>query len=170
MRFGLYCLAALALGAFAAHFVLQDRGYVLISFRSYVVEMSVPALVLVLVVAYASVRIASRIWRAPRALGHAVADRRLRRAGARLTTGLIHMTEGDFGRGERVLTQGLKGAEAPLVNYLMAARAAQAQGSVERRNEWLTIAFDELPEAETAILLTQAELQFEAGEHERPEE
>ena len=48
MRLGLWALAALFVGAFAAHFLLADRGYVLINFRSYVVEMSVPALVLLL--------------------------------------------------------------------------------------------------------------------------
>jgi HemY protein len=164
MRLGIWVLAAVFLGAFGAHFLLQDRGYVLISFRSYVVEMSVPALVLLLALAYALVRLALRLWRAPRQLGQSFAERRIRRSSDRLTRGLIQMTEGDFSRGERLLTQGIKGSDAPLVNYLMAARAAQSQGSVERRNEWLALAYDELPEAEGAILLTQAELQLEAGD------
>jgi HemY protein len=164
MRLGLWGLAALFIGAFGAHFLLQDRGYVLISFRSYVVEMSVPALLLLLVAAYALLRAALRVWGAPRRLGQGFAERRMKRAGERLTRGLIQMTEGEYSRGERLLTQGLKGGDAPLVNYLMAARAAQSQGSVERRNEWLALAFEELPEAESAILLTQAELQFEAGD------
>lgn len=166
MRLGVWGLAALFIGAFGAHFLLQDRGYVLISFRSYVVEMSVPALVLLLVLAYALVRVALRLWRAPRQLGQSIAERRIRRSSDRLTRGLIQMTEGEFSRGERLLTQGIKGSDAPLVNYLMAARAAQSQGSVERRNEWLALAYEELPEAEAAILLTQAELQFEAGDFE----
>ena len=46
MRFGIWALAALVLGAFGAHFLLQDRGYVLISFVGYNIEMSVPVLVL----------------------------------------------------------------------------------------------------------------------------
>jgi HemY protein len=167
MRYGLWGLAALFLGAFGAHFLLEDRGYVLINFRSYVIEMSVPALVLVLVALYACIRLGVRIWRAPRRLGAALADQRHRRAGAKLTRGLIHMTEGDFGRSERLLTEGLKGGDAPLVNYLMAARAAQLQGSRERRNEWLKLAYETLPDAEVAVLLTQAELQVDDGELER---
>jgi len=166
MRYGAWGIAALLIGAFGAHFLLQDRGYVLISFRSYVIEMSVPILVLVLVLAYLLVRGLLKLWRAPRRLGEAIAERRHRRAAEKLTRGLIHMTEGDWNRSERLLTEGLRGGEAPLVNYLMAARAAQLQGSRERRNEWLKLAYETLPEAEAAVLLTQAELQSEAGEHE----
>ena len=167
MWFGLWALAALFVGAFAAHFLLEDQGYVLVDFRGYVVEMSVPALALVLVLAYAGVRGIVRLWRAPRALGAALADRSGRKAGDRLTRGLMHMAEGDWTKSERLLTQGVKGSSAPLVNYLMAARAAQRQGARERRNEWLKLASEALPEAEITVLLTQAQLQYEDGELER---
>ena len=76
MRYGIWALAALVVGAFGAHFLLQDRGYVLISFVGYNVEMSVPVLVLALVLLYVGVRLALRIWRAPRELGQAIAGQR----------------------------------------------------------------------------------------------
>lgn len=167
MRLGLWIVAALFLGALGAHFLLQDKGYVLINFRSYVVEMSVPVLVMVLVALYAVVRVVVRIWQAPRQLGEAIAERRHHRAAEKLTRGMMQLTEGHFGRGERLLTRSLHASEAPLVNYLMAAKAAQLQGSAERRNEWLKLAYEQLPEAETTVLLTQAEMQFDAGEHEQ---
>ncbi len=166
MRTGIAAIAALMIGAFGAHFLLQDRGYVLFSFRSWTVEMSVPILVLVLILLYALVRFLLRLWRAPRQLGEAIADRRHRRAANRLTRGLIHMSEGDWTRGERLLTDGVSAGDTPLVNYLMAARAAHLQGARERRNEWLRLAFDRVPEAETTVLLTQAELQYEDREFE----
>ena len=167
MRVGLWGLAAVFLGAFAAHFLLQDRGYVLINFLGYVVEMSVPGLLLALAAAYAGVRALVALWRAPRRLGEVVAERRVRRAGEKLTRGLIHMAEGDWSRGERLLAQSLRGTDAPLINYLLAARAAQLQGSDGRRDDWLKLAYEEMPEAETAVLLTQAELQLEHEEFER---
>jgi len=167
MRAGFWALAALLLGAFLAHFLLQDRGYVLITFMGYNIEMSVPALFLLLCGAYFGLRLIVFLWRAPRRVGEAVADVRTRRAGTKLTRGLIHLAEGDWSKGERLLTQGLRGTEAPLINYLLAARAAQLQGSNERRDDWLRLAYEELPEAEAAILLTQAELQLEHNEHER---
>ena len=167
MRVGLWGMAAVFLGAFSAHFLLQDRGYVLINFAGYVVEMSVPAMLVLLVVAYASIRAGVALWRAPRRLGEAFEESQVRRSGTKLTRGLIHIAEGDWSKGERLLTQGLKGTDAPLINYLMAARAAQLQGFKERRDDWLKLAYEELPNAETAILLTQAELQLEHAEFER---
>jgi HemY protein len=166
MRYGIWALAALVIGAFGAHFLLQDRGYVLISFAGYNIEMSVPVLFLALVLLYVLVRIALRVWRAPRQLGQALAEQQVRRAGTRLARGLIHMTEGDFKRGERLLTDGVQGSDSKLVNYLMAARAAEAQGSPERRDEWLNLARESDPNAWAAVALTQAELQLEAGEHQ----
>jgi HemY protein len=165
MRFSLWALLALLLGAFAAHFLLQDRGYVLINFRSYVIEMSVPGLVLVLMAAYVGVRALVALARAPRRLGAAATTRRQRLSGGDLMGGLIHLTEGNWARGERLLTQRLAGSEAPLVNYLLAARAAQLQGASERRDQWLQLAFDESPDGQAAVLLTQADLQLQAGEH-----
>jgi HemY protein len=164
MRYGIWASGALVIGAFGAHFLLQNRGYVLISFVGYNIEMSVPVLALALVLLYAAVRLLLRIWRAPRELGQAIAGQRARRADARLARGLIHMTEGDFRRGERLLTDGLRSSDARLVNYLMAARAAEAQGSPERRDEWLGLAREAEPKAWIAVLLTQAGLQLDAGD------
>ena len=167
MRAGLWSLAAVFLGAFAAHFLLRERGYVLVNFLGYVIEMSVPVLVMVLAAAYFAIRFLLTLWRAPRRLGEAVAERRLRRAGEKLTKGLIHIAEGDWSRGERLLASSLRGTDSPLIHYLMAARAAQLQGSDERRDDWLKLAYEEHPEAETAVLLTQAELQLEHCDYER---
>jgi HemY protein len=167
MRVGLFVVVALFLGAFAAHFLLQDRGYVLINFRNYTVEMSVPGLLLVLTAAYLAVRAVAAVWRAPWRVGGALADRRTRRAGGRLTRGLMHIAEGDWAKGERLLTRSASSSEAPLVNYLMAARAAQLQGSRERRDEWLELAYQQLPRAEKTVLLTQAELQLDDGQYQQ---
>ena len=52
MRLGLWALGALFVGALVAHFLLGDHGYVLITFRGYLIEMSVPALILVFVLLY----------------------------------------------------------------------------------------------------------------------
>jgi HemY protein len=164
MRFGLWALLALLLGAFIAHFVLADRGYVLINFRSYVVEMSVPGLLLVLIGLYLGVRGIFALVRAPIWLRKTVRESRGRRGGANLARGLIHLTEGDWARSERLLTSGLSGTETPIVNYLLAARAAHEQGAAQRRDEWLKLAHDASPEGQVAALLTQAELQLDAAE------
>ncbi len=167
MRLGVWALTALILGVIASHFLLQDRGYVLIEFRGYLLQMSVPGLVLLIVLLYAAIRLALAVWRAPRALGEQLADHRARRVTRRLALAVTQMAEGRYGKAEKLLTGGARGHDASLVNYLMAARAAQSQGSSERRDQWLQQAMDESPDAAATILLTQSELQFEAGEYGR---
>ena len=80
---------------------------------------------------------------------------------------MIHIAEGDWARAERLLTQGVRNAEAPLVNYLLAARAAQLQGARERRDEWLKLAYEDSSAGAVAALLTKAELQVASAELDR---
>ncbi|MEO8224532.1 MAG: heme biosynthesis HemY N-terminal domain-containing protein [Gammaproteobacteria bacterium] len=165
MKIGLVIVLALIVGALAAHLVLADNGYVLINFRGYVVETSVPVLALILVVGYLAVRLLAQVWRAPRRLGEAWARARINYAGRQATKGYIALAEGRLARGEKLLTRGARLSETPLLNYLAAARAAQMQGDRGRRDSWLRMACEQEPAAEDAVLLTQAELQLEDGQY-----
>ena len=163
MRVGSWALLALLLGTLVAHFVLEDRGYALITFHGYVVEMSVPGLALTLVALYFAVRGIAALLRLPRSLRARADERRARRGGEDLGAGLMHLIEGDSARAERLLTRG--GADAaPFASYLLAARAAQAQGARERRDEWLALAYDAGADSQPAVLLARAELELDAGE------
>jgi HemY protein len=165
MKVGLVIVLALIVGALAAHLVLADNGYVLINFRGYVVETSVPILALVLLLGYVALRLLVKVWRAPRHLGEAWARARINYAGRQATKGYIALAEGRLARGERLLTRGARLSETPLLNYLAAARAAQMQGDRDRRDGWLRMACEQEPAAEDAVLLTQAELQLEDGQY-----
>jgi HemY protein len=164
MRVGLWALLALLLGALLAHFVLEDRGYVLITLRSYVVEMSVPGLLLALVALYLAARGIAALIRLPRSVRARSLERRTRRGGESLSAGLKHLIEGDTARAERLLTHGGAADRAPFVSYLLAARAAQAQGARTRRDEWLALAYGADTDTQPAVLLAQAELELDAGE------
>ena len=164
MRFGVAALLAVLLGAFLAHFLLADRGYVLVNFRGYVVEMSVPGLVIVLVAAYLFVRALVAVAEAPRRWREGRAQRQLERRDSDLEAGLAQLIEGNWARSERLLTQGLKHADAPLANYLLAAHAAQLQGAAERRDQWLELAQSISKEGATSAQLTRAQLQLQAGD------
>jgi HemY protein len=167
MRFGLLVILTLAVGSVAAHFLLQDNGYVLINFRGYAIEMSVPVLAFVLVLFYLALRLLVRIWRAPRALGEAAGRARERRSGKKATAGMIALSQGRLAKGERLLTRAAAESPAPLLNYLAAARAAQMQGDRERRDSWLRMAYEVDEAAVNAVLLTQAELQLADGDSEQ---
>jgi HemY protein len=105
-----------------------------------------------------------RVWQAPRQLGELAARRRKRKATERMVRGYIELAEGNFARGERLLTRSVGNSETPLLHYLAAARAAQAQGDAARRDNWLKLAHEQEPRATAAVLLTQAELQLANNE------
>jgi HemY protein len=164
MRLGALLLLALAGGALIAHLLMEDVGYVLINIRGYAIEMSVPGLLLALLLLYLIVRLLLRVLKAPRQLGRAVGGVRSSRARKQVTRGLIAVAEGNAARGERLLTRGARRSETPLLNYMAAAQAAQVQGADQRRDDWLKLARERSPEAENAVLLTQAELQIDHGQ------
>jgi len=167
MKFGFLVVVALVLSALVAHFLLQDPGYVVINFRSYVIEMSVPVLLGLFVASIASAWFVVKLIRAPRRLGQAAGRYRSGRAGQRLTRGMIEIAEGNFAKGERMLARAAGASDAPLLNYLQAARAAHLLGHDERRDNWLKQAYEGMPEAANAVLLTQAEFQLDQGQYEQ---
>jgi len=167
MKFGAVVIIALILSAIAAHFLLGDPGYVAINFRGYLIEMSVPVLVGFAVLLVITVWLVRRLVQAPRRLGEAAGRYRAGRAGQKLTRGMIEVAEGNFARGEKLLARAAGTSDAPLFNYLQAARAAHLQGKDERRDEWLKLAYEHTPEAANAVLLTQAELQLDREQYEQ---
>jgi HemY protein len=166
MKFGLIFIVALILSALAASLLLQDPGYVVISFRGYLVEMSVPILLAAFILLLITIWFIVKLFRAPRKLGEAAGRYRAGRAGQRLTRGIIEIAEGNFAKGERLLTRSAGVSDAPLVNYLQAARAAHLLGQDDRRDDWLRLAYEQSPEAANAVLLTQAELQLDQEQYE----
>ena len=167
MKFGAIVVIALIVSAIAAHLLLGDPGYVAINFRGYLIEMSVPVLVSLVVLLVVSIWIVRRLVQAPRRLGEAAGRYRAGRAGQKLTLGMIEVAEGNFARGEKLLARAASTSDTPLFNYLQAARAAHLQGNDERRDEWLKLAYEHTPEAANAVLLTQAELQLDREQYEQ---
>ena len=130
MKFGIIVVLALFASAFAAHFLLADPGYVIINFRGYVVEMSVPVLIGLAILLLFAVWLVRKIYLAPRRLGEAAGRYRSARAGEKMTRGMIAVAEGNFARGEKMLARAASTSDSPLFNYLQAARAAHLQGPV----------------------------------------
>jgi HemY protein len=167
MKYSIIVVVATLVFAFAAHFLLQDPGYVAIDFRGYLVEMSVPVLLGIAVIIVVAVWAIRKIVIAPRLIGEAAGRYRAGRAGQKLMRGMIEVAEGNFARGEKMLARAASTSDAPLFNYLQAARAAHLQGNDERRDEWLKLAYEHTPAATNAVLLTQAELQLDREQYEQ---
>lgn len=161
----LFAAAALALLA------LDNPGYVLIAREPWSVEMTLVVFIALLLVSvlglYALWNLLVRIWKTPREVADWLLQRNVRRARATLVNGLINLSEGSWIKAEKQLLSGLRDAEAPLLNYLAAACAAQQQGHSEKRDEYLALAHQHAPEEGLAIGMLQAQLQFQARQYER---
>ena len=128
--------------------------------------MNVPMLLLLFAITVFTTWLIVKLLRAPRKLGEAAGRYRAGRADQRLTRGVIEVAEGNFAKGERLLASAADVSDAPLLNYLQAARAAHLLGQHERRDGWLRRAYENMPEAANAVLLTQAELQLDQSQYE----
>jgi len=167
VKIGFIVVLALIASAFVAHNLMSDPGYVVINFRGYLIEMSVFGLVILTTALFGSIWLIRKIVLAPRRIGEAAGRYRSARSGEKMTRGMIEVAEGNFARGERMLARAASTSDSPLFNYLQAARAAHLQGRNERRDDWLKLAYQEVPEAANAVLLTQAEFQLDQGELEQ---
>lgn len=149
----------------------QDPGYVLIGRGLYTVEMSLSFFIIALfiscLVGYFLIRFIARTWAAPKQLKqwrHFVHTKKSRKSAL---LGLINLSQGQWKKAERLLTQSIKDSDMPLLNYLSAAKAAQKQDAPARRDHYLALAHKSMPEADFSVKLTQAELQFAYGQNEQ---
>ncbi|MCK4952054.1 MAG: heme biosynthesis protein HemY [Gammaproteobacteria bacterium] len=151
--------------------VLQDPGYVLISYDVWSVETTLSLTVLVLLafysVLYYLIQLFTTLWRFPERLHDWSSNRESNRARGSLHLGLITLAEGRWKNAERYLTKRVKSSEAPILNYLGAARAAQQNGNLEKRDHYLQLAHSCTDTSDLAISLTQAELQISQGQSEQ---
>lgn len=169
IRFYLYAILAAVVGSIAAFYLKADAGYVMISFRSWIVETSLLGFVAAaftgLLLLYYSLRLLIAALRLPSTLRSFVQRRRSERAQDSFEAGMLRLLEGNWRRAEVELVRRASDHHAPHLNYLAAARAAQRIGAGDRRDHYLRQAALSAPELEFAALLTQAELQAERGEH-----
>lgn len=156
------------LGVVLALVFRDHQGYLLISFAGWQIETSLLfALGALLVILWATIT----LWRLivggfllPRRIREKLSRRRERKARRSLYDGLLRMAEGRWSKAEDELKRLAEGNEAPGLNYINAARAAQRQGHVGDRDRYLEKAASKRGVSELAVLLTQAQLQIEQGQ------
>ena len=158
----------LLLGVVLALVFRDEQGYLLVSFAGWQIETSllfaIAALLVVLWVAITLWRLIVGGFLLPRRLRNKLANRRQRKARLSLYDGLLRLSEGRWSKAEDELKRLAENNEAPGLNYLNAARAAQHQGHVGDRDRYLEKAASKRGVSELAVLLTQAQLQIEQGQ------
>ena len=164
MRTGLLIVLLLLVVALAAQFLAADPGYVLVSFRGWTVEMTVPILLTALMLLLLAAGLLRRVRRAPRRMAERVARAKSRHTGRRVARALVALGAGRAARAERLLAKSAERSNAPVLQYLAAARLAHASGNPQRRDHWFSLARRAQPEARDALSLEQAELHLRSGE------
>ncbi|MGL6349160.1 MAG: heme biosynthesis HemY N-terminal domain-containing protein [Aeromonas sp.] len=145
-----------------------NKGYVLIALGNYTIESSVTSAVILAVLFYAVLMIVEKLLRRVFGLRSKTLGwygvRRRRKANQQTVAATLAMAEGHYSQAEKLMIKGANNSDTPLLNYLSAAKAAQARGDETRRDEYLLKAQEENPKAELALTLTQTQLQIEQGQ------
>ncbi|MGN4992025.1 heme biosynthesis HemY N-terminal domain-containing protein [Aeromonas sp. 97A] len=147
-----------------------NKGYVLIALGNYTIESSVTSAVILAVLFYGALLIIE--WLLGRVFGLRrktlgwYGSRRRRKANQQTVAATLAMAEGHYSQAEKLMIKGASNSDTPLLNYLSAAKAAQARGDDARRDQYLQKAQEENPKAELALTLTQTQLQIEQGQYD----
>lgn len=104
-------------------------------------------------------------------LGKRIKSRRQRKLALKakneLTKGLVLFTEGNWEESEHLLINNVDASETPLLNYLAASRSAHMQEAYDRRDNYLKVASEQGEEAQIAVAVSQAEMQFTSDQLEQ---
>ena len=137
----LLLFALLIAGIVVGPIISGHQGYVLIQTDNYNIETSVTGLVIIMiltmVVLFAIEWLLRRIFRTGAHTRGWFVGRKRRRARRQTEQALLKLAEGDYQQVEKLMAKNADHAEQPVVNYLMAAEAAQQRGDDARANQHL---------------------------------
>lgn len=161
----LLLIAGVVLGPMLA----GHQGYVLIQTDNYNVETSVTGLViifiLVMVVLFAVEWILRRIFRTGARTRGWFVGRKSTRARKQTKAALLKLAEGDYQQVEKLMIKNADHAEQPVVNYLLAAEAAQQRGDEIRANQHLERASELADNDQLPVEITRVRLQLARNEN-----
>lgn len=167
----LFFIVVLIFAVWLGVLIKNDPGYMLLAFHHWSIEMPLWLGILFIVIAFLivfwSVRFVACLFGIPDRVRFWSTRRRIRKAHKKTNRGLISLAEGNWAAAEKHLIQASHHTDTPLINYLAAARAAQARGAYDRRDNYLREAIAIDPDAEVAVGLTQAQLQLEYQQYEQ---
>ncbi|BDH47642.1 protoheme IX biogenesis protein HemY [Salmonella enterica subsp. enterica serovar Choleraesuis] len=160
----LLLLAGIVLGPMIA----GQQGYVLIQTNSYNIETSVTGLVIMLIlliiVLFAIEWVIRRVCRTGARTHGWFTGRKRSRARKQTSQALLKLAEGDHQQVEKLLTKNADHADQPVVNYLLAAEAAQQRGDEIRANQHLQRAAELSENDPIPVEITRVRLQLARNE------
>lgn len=177
MKHILYFLATLLITVATAFIVsnwlggFDSSGYVLIGIGTWSLETSLVVFTVSLIIGfyvfYMFFRSLGWLFRLPGRLKQRGRNVKFNRSQEALIAGLVDSAEGNWEKAEKVLIKHASHSGAPLIHYLTAARAAQSRGALDKRDEYLKQASNQVPGADVVVGLTQAELHLSGNQFEQ---
>lgn len=165
----LFLFVLLVAGVVVGPIIAGHQGYVLIQTDNYNIETSVTSLVIIMillmVVLFALEWILRRIFRTGAHTHGWFTGRKHRRALKQTEQALLKLAEGDHQQVEKLMAKNADHARQPVVNYLMAAEAAQQRGDESRANQHLQRAVENAGNNVIPVEITRVRLQLARHEH-----
>lgn len=148
--------------------IAGHQGYVLIQTDNWNVETSVTGLAIILIVALLVILalewVLRRLFRTGAKTRGWFVGRKRRRAHRQTQSALMKLAEGDHKQVEKLLSRNADHAEQPVVNYLLAAEAAQQRGDEARANQHLERAAELTENDPIPLEITRARIQLARNE------
>lgn len=170
MKSILFLLVVLGLGCAGGYYLHQGPGQAVFSYQDWVVQMPLwLAAILTFFLAFLIFflfKLTTFIAQSKSLFKQWQQKRLEDKARSLMNQGLIELTEGHWAKAEKLLTHTVI-KDTSLISYLFAAKAAQAQGAYERRDDYLRMAHKSNPKADIAVSLTQAQLQLDHNQFEQ---
>jgi HemY protein len=163
-------ILVLIFAVFVGLLVVGDPGYVLFSFHHWTMEMPfwlcVLIAIIVIWVIYFLWRLLYDVFSHHGKLRSWHRFRGVHTSHSSTSEGLIALIQGYWSRAEKLLIDGVKRSRTPLINYLSAAKAAQEQHKINKRDEYIELARNYAPKQQLAVGLMEAELKLQEHEYE----
>lgn len=174
MRLLFTALAVLVVATFSGWLLQRGSGALIFTYGEWVIQTSLLVFALAFIVLFFLVYflfwLARKLLRLPADLGRWDRYRRQRRSEKLLGQGVLALIEGNWAEAERAFKKGAAYSQAPLANYLGAARAAQWQGETARCDRYLQLAHQHDQDTGLATGLGRAELQISQQQVEQARE
>ncbi|MDX1518600.1 MAG: heme biosynthesis HemY N-terminal domain-containing protein [Gammaproteobacteria bacterium] len=171
MKLLLTIICALVLAVLVGVFASRSSGVLLLTFGDWTIQTSttffIALCVFSFVLLYLVIRLVVRLIRIPREYRNYRDKKDLIRADNYLVNGMLAMIEGKWQAAEKAFEKGSRYTRAPQLNYIGAARAAQKQGKIERRDDFLRLAHQHAKEESAAAGIAQAQLLLEQKQIEQ---
>ena len=168
MKLFVTIILALAIAVGVALISMDDPGYVVLTRDPYVVRLPLLLFAVFLflgfMLLYLLFNLIAGIFRAPKRFGKWREQSNENSAQKNTMLGYAGLIEGNWEKAEGALLTKLEHNKTPLMNLLGAAYAAQQQGHLARRDQYLDEALQKNPKQAVAINLTRARLNYQAGE------